>query len=281
VETEKPFTFSAGRAFEVFNEQHGYFEAVVGSTVARESNIQVGDVIYPIHGDPNYESAHIHEQGFTVVGILEPTGTANDRVAFTNLEGHFLLEDHAKPIEEKTIYDQAEPAGTDLLDSLDGLEADMGVPAPEDASESELDAGQSAADATTAGAADQRDTNPASLPADEQTGSPLARTRLPVEQREITAILVRSYVSEEENEFEDLGLSAPIIQSVNDGQLAAELAWSDYRPTRFQGSAQAVSPVYEVTSLFENIISPIRWLLLLLTICHLLCTHWLLLTGHL
>ena len=33
------FEFADGRNFEHFNEQHGYFEAVVGARVAREANI--------------------------------------------------------------------------------------------------------------------------------------------------------------------------------------------------------------------------------------------------
>ena len=37
---------------------------------------------------------HKHD-GFKVVGILKPTGTANDRAVFINIEGFYLLEGHA------------------------------------------------------------------------------------------------------------------------------------------------------------------------------------------
>lgn len=89
--------FADGRPFERFNEEHGWYEAVVGSTVAREKNIKVGDVINPAHGDPE---GHTHGQGFTVVGILRPTGAPHDRAVFVNMEGFYLMDGHAKPLEE-------------------------------------------------------------------------------------------------------------------------------------------------------------------------------------
>ena len=33
-----------------------------------------------------------------MIGILKPTGTPNDRVVFVNIEGFYLLEEHAKPV---------------------------------------------------------------------------------------------------------------------------------------------------------------------------------------
>ena len=41
------------------------------------------------------------ENEFTIVGVLAPTGTPNDRALFINMEGFYLIEDHAKdPAEE-------------------------------------------------------------------------------------------------------------------------------------------------------------------------------------
>ena len=75
---------------EAFHE--AAFEAVVGSIVASHAGLKVGDEIQPTHGlGPD---AHLHE-GFKVVGILKPTGTANDRAAFINIEGFYRLEGHA------------------------------------------------------------------------------------------------------------------------------------------------------------------------------------------
>lgn len=95
---DQPFEFSAGRALQEYSKEHSYFEAVVGSRVVAEMGVGVGDKFYPTHGDP---SGHGHELGFTIVGVLRPTGTPNDRAAFVNLEGFYLMDGHAKPIEEE------------------------------------------------------------------------------------------------------------------------------------------------------------------------------------
>ena len=68
------------------------FEAVVGSVAAARSGLKIGDTINPTHGLGG--QGHKHD-AFTVVGILKPTGTANDRAVFINIEGFYLLEGHA------------------------------------------------------------------------------------------------------------------------------------------------------------------------------------------
>ena len=72
-----------------------FFEAVLGAEVARQLNLHVGDRLASTHGDP--EGAG-HGDKFTVVGVLKPSGTPNDRAAFVNMEGFYLMEDHAKPL---------------------------------------------------------------------------------------------------------------------------------------------------------------------------------------
>ncbi|MDA7951639.1 MAG: ABC transporter permease, partial [Pirellulaceae bacterium] len=47
---EKPFEFREGRNFEEWNEENGYFEAVVGSHVANDLDIKMGDTVSPVHG---------------------------------------------------------------------------------------------------------------------------------------------------------------------------------------------------------------------------------------
>jgi len=102
---DQKFTFSEGRPFETFTPENGYFEAVLGSRVAKQRGVKVGDVIYPAHGDPNGKT---HSEGFTVVGIVSPTGTPNDRAAFINLEGFYLMEGHSKPVDEVEDYEPVE-----------------------------------------------------------------------------------------------------------------------------------------------------------------------------
>lgn len=109
-DVDQPFTFSTGRALQDYSQEHGYFEAVVGSRVAVENNVTVGDDFYPTHGDP---TGHGHDLGFTIVGVLDPTGTPNDRAAFVNLEGFYLMDGHAKPIEQDEQQSDNEPSDTD------------------------------------------------------------------------------------------------------------------------------------------------------------------------
>lgn len=105
-DVDQEFTFRSGRAFQEFHEEHGFFEAVLGSRVAKEMGVGVGEVIYPTHGDPDGKG---HAESFTVVGVLDPTGTPNDRAAFVNLEGFYLMEGHAKPLdaEQRERLDEA------------------------------------------------------------------------------------------------------------------------------------------------------------------------------
>lgn len=93
---DQPLTFREGRALREKDDVNGYFEAVLGHRVAREMKVSIGDVINPTHGDPEGKS---HKEGFTVVGILAPTGTPQDRAAFVNLEGFYLMDGHADNVE--------------------------------------------------------------------------------------------------------------------------------------------------------------------------------------
>jgi putative ABC transport system permease protein len=90
------FTDASHRTGEAFRD--AAFEAIVGSVVAARSGLKLGDEINPTHGLGS--EGHKHE-GFKVVGILKPTGTANDRAVFINIDGFYALEGHASnPHEE-------------------------------------------------------------------------------------------------------------------------------------------------------------------------------------
>jgi putative ABC transport system permease protein len=74
------------------------FDAVIGARVARENDWTVGSEFRLIHGGA--ESDHVHDEKFTITGLLAPTGTPNDRTVFVNLEGFFLISGHEKPPQE-------------------------------------------------------------------------------------------------------------------------------------------------------------------------------------
>jgi ABC-type lipoprotein release transport system permease subunit len=89
-----PYEFAAGgRNFR----PDEYYSAVIGATVARETGLKVGDEFQPSHGAG--PDAHTHDP-FKIVGILKPTGTPNDRGLFINMEGFFLIPEHAKPLDD-------------------------------------------------------------------------------------------------------------------------------------------------------------------------------------
>ncbi|HZN36588.1 MAG TPA: ABC transporter permease [Pirellulaceae bacterium] len=70
-----------------------------------QRNVTLGDAIAPAHGEPG---GHLHQRKFTVVGILKPSGTPNDRAVFINMEGFYLMEDHAKPVARPKPEEAAE-----------------------------------------------------------------------------------------------------------------------------------------------------------------------------
>src|SRR3954447_925551 len=77
-----------------------FFEGVIGSVVAARSGLKVGDKFQPSHGLSGGDDLH---HAVTIAGILKPTGTADDRALFMNIEGFYLLPGHAlSPEGEKT-----------------------------------------------------------------------------------------------------------------------------------------------------------------------------------
>lgn len=195
---DKTYKFKEGRNFKHWDEKNGYFEAVVGATVAREMGVKLGQGISPAHGDPEGEG---HASQFTVVGILEPTGTPNDRAVFINMEGFYLMEDHAKPLPE-----DEEEEGEQVEGGFAGIPG--GFVQPEEAH------------------------NHA-----EHDHSP--KQPLPVEQREVTAVLLRTI-----NPMIAVGLPT----TINEGSVA-----------------RCVLPIREITNLFSFIVTPIQQTLLGIT----------------
>jgi putative ABC transport system permease protein len=186
-EADREYTFAQGRNFRRVSPEHGFFEAVVGSAVARKMDVQLGQQISTTHGDPE---GFGHGRKFTVVGILEPSGTPNDRAVFVNMEGFYLMEGHAKPLPDDHTFEDDE-TGEPIED-------------------------------VNAGVVDQLQMKP-----------------LPVEQREVTAILLRT--------------TSPLVtpgikNTINEGQVA-----------------QAVLPVQEIYDLFDTFVTPLQMVLLVLT----------------
>jgi putative ABC transport system permease protein len=179
--TPKMYEFEPGG--RNFQADH-FFEAVIGSVVAAQSGLKLGNEINPTHGIG--AEGHKHE-GFKVVGILKPTGTANDRAVFINIEGFYLLEGHASLHEEDEKH--AAEHGHEEADHADH-----------------------------------------------------AHAPLPIEQREVTSILVLC----------NSPLGPTVLEAViNKGN---------------DPVAQAVAPAREVATLLDRIVGPLRIVLLVLTV---------------
>ncbi|MEO1496483.1 MAG: ABC transporter permease [Planctomycetota bacterium] len=82
------YEFRSGRNLRISRP----YEAVLGSVVAAQSGLKVGDTLNPTHGISGEGDVHTE---FEVVGILDITGTSNDRAVFVNIEGFYLIDDHA------------------------------------------------------------------------------------------------------------------------------------------------------------------------------------------
>jgi len=75
----------------------GMWDSVVGWEVARKNNWKLGTKFRMVHSGTE---GHVHDEKFTVRGILAKTGTPNDRTVFVNIDGFNFFDDHQKPIEE-------------------------------------------------------------------------------------------------------------------------------------------------------------------------------------
>jgi putative ABC transport system permease protein len=93
----RPFAFASGRNFR----DDEFFGGVLGADVAAKLGLKAGDPFAPTHGA---DDGLVHDP-FTVTGILARTGTPVDRGVYVNMEGFYLQEGHAKPVD-------GEPAAT-------------------------------------------------------------------------------------------------------------------------------------------------------------------------
>ncbi len=112
---EKHYEFAEGENFK----SDEYFTAVLGSVAANRTGLKVGSTFNPTHGMSRAGNKH---DEFKVVGVLAPTGTANDRGMFVNIEGFFLLEGHARPLKGEAKL-QAEVAP--VTENQDGKRAPL------------------------------------------------------------------------------------------------------------------------------------------------------------
>lgn len=235
----QPYEFSSGRNFE---SDH-FFEAVVGHMAARNAGLKVGDEFEPTHGvTTEEEQGHKHD-AFKVVGILAPTGTPNDRALFVNIEGFLLLEGHAKQghneKSEATTHDD-EHAHEEHDHEHEGHDhEEAGTDSTLATSEPTGEEEHSHAEEDHDHGAHAHDEHDHSHDHGHDHGHHHHDEPLPEDQREVTAILVRTDPVR--------GMQLPTI--INEGPVA-----------------QAVLPLREITNLFTGLVGPVRLLILMLAI---------------
>ena len=81
-------------------EPDDFFDAVIGATVARETGLKVGSEFQPTHG-PSAAPTATNTIRSRSSACCKPTGTPNDRGLFINIEGFYLLDNHAKPVDDE------------------------------------------------------------------------------------------------------------------------------------------------------------------------------------
>ncbi len=234
------YKFAEGQNFE----QDDYFGAVIGATVARNTGLKAGDPFNPSHGvGPD---AHVHDP-FIVRGVLEPTGTPNDRALFINMEGFFLIPEHAKPADDSQAaeaesghedHEHAEGEGAHGQKHADDDHQEQEKPDAhgkehDDDHEHEHGEGELAH-------ADGEHGH------DEHGHHDQAHEPLPIEQREVTSILV---LTASFGGAPPELMAMPLMTSINEGNVA-----------------QAVQPIREMTNLFDLFVNPLRVVLLSLTV---------------
>lgn len=68
-------------------------EAVAGSLAAARTGLSVGSTFRPYHGLV-YNEESVHDDEYTVVGVLAPTNSPADRVIWIPIEGVYRMEGH-------------------------------------------------------------------------------------------------------------------------------------------------------------------------------------------
>jgi putative ABC transport system permease protein len=71
------------------------FEAIIGSELARLTDLRIGSIFQATHGMPlPGETPDIHAEKWKVVGILKPTHTSADRVVYIPLNSFYTIAEH-------------------------------------------------------------------------------------------------------------------------------------------------------------------------------------------
>lgn len=91
--------FTQGKAFEKD------FEVVIGSKIAQNLNLNVGDEFFGSHGE-SQEDEHLHDnQAYTIVGILAPTDKVIDNLILSTIDSVWLIHNETHEHHDESAHD--------------------------------------------------------------------------------------------------------------------------------------------------------------------------------
>jgi putative ABC transport system permease protein len=228
----------------------GDFEAVLGYAAAQKMKYHVGDRFKAALSKRVPSKAFPEPDLFTVVGILDPTGTPNDQAIFVNLEGFFIMNDHA----DTTAIDKVlTRKSTDR-----GVLGEPTTPAETESKEpnSKETHSKETADSTNDSTNDSTDDSIKSgsktvKRADRRISAVLVLTKV----KEVAPSVTKDFHGMDEVRIDRLTAQKlnPLTMSLSD-RLVADL------------DVQVAKPTYEITRLFEMIVGRIQTVLIIFAI---------------
>jgi len=105
VGTTEEFTSLYDAELEQGNIVSKAMEVIVGNSVAQQLNLKLGDTFLSSHGLVEND-IEVHEDEFTVVGILKPTQKVVDRLIITNLQSVWNVHHHEEESEEHEHHEE-------------------------------------------------------------------------------------------------------------------------------------------------------------------------------
>lgn len=241
---DRPYTFYNGE-----NLKPGIrFDAVLGYTAAKLTKLKIGDTFKATANAVISSDNYPEPAQFTVVGILDPTGTPNDQAVFINLEGFFVMIEHFPKSSIDDVLDRnAEDAG--LVDD----------------SESNNLPNEKAAQP------DNNKTNNSTSPSVEVKNT--QKTRLAekerIDKRRISAILILLKKQELKGEIKGIderGNVTLVIDGLHGGEQMD--TWTTALAGRLVAdlSVQVASPTREISRLFELIVGRVQIVLVIFSV---------------
>lgn len=226
----KSYTLQEGEFFK-YTDYNG---AVVGYAVAKKNKLQVGQEIRFGHTN-SARDEDLHEP-FKIVGILDHTGSPNDRAVFVNLEGFYREHEHGHAGVETINYDLRE-------EELARKRAELGVEEREGEHEGEEHAEH----------AEHKRRLTAILlitkDAEVEVSATAAAVEAATESRPGLEIEEKDLVTTERRQVIDTAVTA--LPAKIEGELL---------------EAQAVAPVQEIAAFFQDVIGNIQSVLIIFAI---------------